>query len=352
MIKQLFIVFMAFILVLPVQEAASEIFTEQLVEEPEKAFAVSLSEREIATTYPYTYEDMLLDIGYLQLKYPDIIKTEIIGFTEWGFPIYSIILGKGETAVMINGAHHGREYATVPVIMKMMNHYAQLYEANKSVKPYGKVKKLLNKVSIHFVPMLNVDGVKITQGQLDYVKKEVKNGLKKMLPKGVTLESWKSNAKGVDLNRNYPADWEREEQDYSYMNSRGKEAAEAKEVQALMDYCEKYDFKASIAYHNAGEVIFWHYFQNQKNEKRDYAYTKELSKLTGYRIIPKRQTTKPSGGFKDWFIKEYKRPAWTIEIGTTVNQKPLGEKEMLKAYEKNQYVGLWLASIATNKDIQ
>lgn len=61
-------------------------FKPEAQESPSITFAEGITAREIATTCPYTYEDMIWDIAYLEMKYPDIIKVDTIGQSEWGFP--------------------------------------------------------------------------------------------------------------------------------------------------------------------------------------------------------------------------------------------------------------------------
>lgn len=353
MIRELLAMVLAFIISVSTFYVP-EIFKSEVKENPSIVFSAGITPREIAITYPYTYEDMLLDIAYLEIKYPDLIEVNTIGKSEWGFPIWVIVLGKGDKSVMINAAHHGREYATVPLVMKMINYYAQLYESDETIEPYGNVREILNQVSIHFIPMVNPDGVKIAQNDLRYLTDEKIAKLKRMLAlRGQTdFETWKANGEGVDLNANYPARWGRSSIPYSSENSGGKEPGEAKETKALMDYTKEQNFLSTISYHNAGEVLYWYFGQTGDNRLRDYRLTLELSEITGYSLLPIDIQMQSSSGYKDWYIQEFKRPAWTIEIGKTVNNRPLSQEEMLDAWEKNKEVGLWLASMVIRENIQ
>lgn len=93
MIKELFMLILSFIISL------TSIYTEGVLkpeakENPVQVFSQGITAREIATTYPYTYEDMVLDIAYLEAKYPDFIEVDTIGSSEWGYPLWTIVLGK------------------------------------------------------------------------------------------------------------------------------------------------------------------------------------------------------------------------------------------------------------------
>lgn len=120
MIKEIFLAILLVIISLT-NVYTGDVFTPEVKENPAPMFADGLTERDIATTYPYIYEDMMLDIAYLEMKYPDIIEVDTIGTSEWGYPTWTMVLGKGEKAVLINTAHHAREYPTVSLTMKMIN---------------------------------------------------------------------------------------------------------------------------------------------------------------------------------------------------------------------------------------
>ncbi|SIF32539.1 Gamma-D-glutamyl-L-diamino acid endopeptidase 1 [Mycobacteroides abscessus subsp. abscessus] len=46
-------------------------------------------------------------------------------------------------------------------------------------------------------------------------------------------------------------------------------------------------------------------------------------------------------GYKDWFIKEFQRPGFTIELGKGINPLPLSQFDEI--YEET--LGIFLASI-------
>jgi len=122
------------------------------------------------------------------------------------------------------------------------------------------------------------------------------------------------------------------------MNYRGEAPFSEVETNIVKDLCQKYDFEISIAYHSAGEVIFWYAYQDEEQEKRDMAIAKEISYITGYRIDMTRKT---SGGMKDWFVQEYGKPGLTIEIGSP---KYIGDFIQLPYSE---YEKIWFS----NRDI-
>ena len=57
--------------------------------------------------------------------------------------------------------------------------------------------------------------------------------------------------------------------------------------------------------------------------------------VSGYTV---EETPYASGyaGYKDWFIQDYNRPGYTIEVGTGVNPLPMSQFPQI--YEANRYI--------------
>ncbi|MFD1909199.1 M14 family zinc carboxypeptidase [Paenibacillus rhizoplanae] len=121
---------------------------------------------------------------------------------------------------------------------------------------------------------------------------------------------------GIDLNRQYPANWNtiRDAVSFpSYQNYKGNRPGQAPEVQLMMNFTEQIDPEVTISYHSSGEIIFWNFKTLSSNLNRDKTMARALGNLTGYSLVAPEKN--PSGGgYKDWFIQEYGRPGFTIEI--------------------------------------
>ena len=290
---------------------------------------------------PYTYNIMNQDLSELQERYKQVVKIKSIGTTHFGKSIWAVKLGTGKKNIVIIGTHHGREWLTSMLLMKMLETYADAYQEGK------KKTNILNEVSIWFVPMLNPDGVDIQQNNLENFSSLHVNHLIRMNDGLVYFHSWKANGEGIDLNRQYPAGWEALDVDPSVPSSKfykGKAPLEAKEVKALTQFIEKIKPSAAIAYHTAGREIFWKY-KNGKHLKRDFAIAKKISKLTGYKLgKPTKEAV--GGGFTDWFITTYHRPAMTIEISYLVGETNPPLTVFKTEWRHNKYVGLKLAGEA------
>ena len=62
------------------------------------------------------------------------------------------------------------------------------------------------------------------------------------------------------------------------------------------------------------------------NEVRDFNVANEISKETKYKLLYEDKPNVGSG-YKDWFIKKFKKPGFTVEIGKGENPLPISMAE-------------------------
>ena len=284
------------------------------------------------------------DITALKKAYPDLVQVKTIGTSEYGKKIYAVGLGKGSANVFINGSHHAREWLTTSLNMYMIEKYAAAYKGNKKISGYN-AKSLLNSSTIWFVPMVNPDGVTLQQQGLKAFPKSTHKALIKMNNGSKNFKRWKANAKGVDLNRQYKADWKNIKNSPkapSHKNYKGKTPESAKEVKAIVKFVNQINPEMTVAYHSSGRILYWNYKQSKANYKRDHVYAKKIGKMTGYSLVyPGKNPS--GGGFTDWFIGAKKRPGFTPEIGTYPGETNLPVSQFPKVWKENQGVGLYVA---------
>ena len=267
----------------------------------------------------------------IHTQYSDITEIRDIGYSAVGnIPIKAIKLGKGERSILINGTHHARETMTAILTINQLEDLAKAYQNNETRHGYS-VRQLLNTISIWFVPMTNPDGANLAMS---------------------TKPSWKANGRGVDLNRNYPTLYAKSVS-AKYPGSQGYSATpfSEPETQSIYKLCEEMQFESVIAYHSAGEIIYWWYHQTGKLYNDTVKETKLLSNITGYSMLPISQQ-RGGLGFTDWFIQNYKKPGYTIEIGRTANGRPLVWGEYSRVWQRNKSVPLNLIISTLNRETQ
>ncbi|MFD2214858.1 M14 family zinc carboxypeptidase [Metabacillus endolithicus] len=293
----------------------------------------------------YTYEIMEQDIKELAQAYPDLISYKVIGKSEYGRNIYAVSLGKGTSVVQVNGSHHAREWMTTMVNMNMIDQYANAYKNGSSYHGYN-VRSILNNSKIWFVPMVNPDGVTLQQFGLKKFPSSDHAAIKKMNDGSMDFRRWKANAKGIDLNRQYDADWNNiccsPGRPY-FKNYPGPRANYAKETITMVDFTNKTKPEMVVSYHSSGEILYWDFHQTGSWYDRDHALAKYIGKTTGYSLVyPKGYQS--GGGLTDWFISHYKRPAFTIEISPYVGETSVPLSYFSSIWNENKTIGLYAAN--------
>lgn len=302
------------------------------VPQPQASAASSIQPKQV-----YTYETMTRDMKALAKRYPELMTMSSIGTSEYDRELWSLTIGHGPAVILLNGSHHAREWMTTILLMKMAEHYAEGYTSSASYEQ-TKLKELLEHTTVVLVPMVNPDGVTLQQKGLAAFPEETHAALIRMNGGSENFTRWKANAKGIDLNRQYPAGWDTIQNNRStssYMNYKGAQPLQAKEAAAMAALTRELQPQLAMSYHSSGEVIYWSYKTSANDLTRDRALAQAYASMTGYRLV--QPSANPSGGgFTDWFITEFKRPAMTPEIARAVSERhvPLSEWDRIWSQHK------------------
>ncbi|WP_163539678.1 M14 family metallocarboxypeptidase [Gracilibacillus sp. YIM 98692] len=296
----------------------------------------------------YTYEQMEKDLQELHSIYDDQIERKTIGQSVDGRNIYAVKLGTGDKEIFINGSHHAREHMTTNVVMEMLDQYASANARNANYYGYS-VREILAEVSIWFVPMVNPDGVTLVQ-KGHWSANNPREVLR--LNNGSSdFSSWKANIRGVDLNRQYPADWKNiryAADNPGPKNYKGTLPLTEPEVKAIYDFTNQRNFETTVAYHSSGEIIYWYFNNPSSTYDRDEAIADQVGDITGY--SPVTPSVNPSGGgYTDWFVQDHQLPGLTMEISPYTYGNPVPLNFWDKIWQENRTVGIFLANEAKNR---
>lgn len=281
----------------------------------------------------YTYEDMEKDIEDICRVYDDKVTCVTIAETYDGRKVYDVIVGdiKSSNHVMVQGAIHAREYMTTQLVMKQLAELLKKSDSDEVVFSGMTVSELLNDSAIHIIPMVNPDGVSISQkgkdgivneATLETIKKIAAND-GKSIEDSEYLRQWKSNAQGIDLNRNFDADWEKYKGPDmpSSDHYKGETVGCTAESAALIELTEKYPFRRTLSYHAQGQVIYWYFGQEGELLSDTENFAKKVSSMTGYYMDRNFEALDPAG-YKDWAIIKKGIPSITVEVGKKKNPVP------------------------------
>ncbi len=284
----------------------------------------------VRTDIPMTAQ--LCDQTILQLveAYP-VLQTEILTTSAFGRPIRSLTIGTGERKVIYSAAHHANEWITTPVILKFMEELAEAVTSGGTL--YGvPAQNIAKAATIYTVPMVDPDGVDLVTGAIEpgTFEYEAARRISDNFPSIPFPDGWKANLLGVDLNLQYPAGWlQAREIKFSQGYTRpaprdyvGRAPLDQRESIALADYTEAIDPALVLAYHTQGKVIYWQFRDYEVPGAR--ALGEEFARLSGY-SLEETPYASSFAGYKDWFIQNYRRPGYTIEVGAGENPLPLSQ---------------------------
>jgi predicted deacylase len=191
----------------------------------------------------------------------------VIGYSVQKRPLEVYRFGTGPTEkLIVAGMHGGNEYNTVELADQLVAYI----QANPGVIPAD--------VTLFIFHDLNPDGVAKEHG-----------------PNG------RANAHGVDLNRNWPANWQK---DWPRAGcwidppvTGGTGPASEPETTALMAFIKAHHFQAIINYHSAALGIFPGGIPIAANSK---LLAQAIAAVTKYPYPPVNTGCDYTGGFVDW----------------------------------------------------
>ena len=292
----------------------------------------------VPTNANYNYKILEKNLNTMKMSYP-FLETEIIGKSVLKKNLYVIKLGKGPNKVFYSASIHANEWINSVLLMKFIENYCDAYISNSTLFNYS-IRKLFNSSTIYILPMNNPDGVDLVTGAVPYVSYTYRATQKiaNEFPNIPFPSGWKANIRGIDLNLQFPAGWNRAKQ-IKYSQGFTKPAPRdfvgfgpltEPEALAIYNFTLSHNFRLIIAYHTQGQEIYWN-FQNI-NPPDGYTIGRSFELASGYNLstVPYNSSF---AGFKDWFIQDFNKPGYTIESG--IGENPLPISQFNKIYNNN-----------------
>lgn len=260
-----------------------------------------------------------MDIYERITSFYESVKTEkqILGKSLFGRSLYAVKVGGGEPVGIAQYAIHGREYITARLALE---HY----------------KRGIAKGSLWILPLVNPDGALLSECGLSSVKEKKNREYLLALNGKEDFSLWKANGRGVDLNVNFAAKWGKGTKNVRTAggeNYIGEKPFSELETLALKRFTEKIRPDYTVSYHTKGEEIYWYFYQSAQACVRDKRLATALSEVTGY---PLAEAKGSAGGYKDWCIRRFCIPSFTVEVGADEWEHPLGEDGLPAIIEKNK----------------
>ena len=292
----------------------------------------------VPTDVPFTSSINTETIRRLTEAYP-FIRTETIATTAFQRPITAIEIGDGPRKVIFSAAHHANEWITAPVLLKFAEEYAAAIQSGGQI--YDRDAKTLSQaVTIHIISMVDPDGVDLVTGAIapGNIQYDLAKRLAQDYPTIPFPDGWKANLLGVDLNLQYPAGWLQAReikfaQGFVRPGPRdyvGRAPLNQFESRALAEYTLEVDPALVLAFHSQGREIYWQFMDIEVPGAEELG--QKMAEASGY-ALAEVAFNSSFAGYKDWFIQEFGRPGYTVEVGQGTNPLPLSQFDTI--YREN-----------------
>lgn len=290
----------------------------------------------------YTYQEMQVDLNSLKATYPKM-QMDVLGNTIDGRQLYHVVVGNPSAPhkILVHGGIHAREYISSQLVMREI---VALLEMQKSNLLYHgqSVATLLQNTCIHFVPMVNPDGITLVQGGVDALNTQAAKTMvmsmaaqDQVTDLATYLRKWKNNINGVNLNRNFDAFWQEatpKVEHPSNMFYKGTGPESEVESKALANLCRQIMPDYTISYHTQGRVIYWYFGETGNYKAKGQYLANVVHQNTGYTISDTWSQT-DAAGFKDWAVQKLDIPSVTIELGRGTS--PVDESQITQMWTEN-----------------
>lgn len=290
----------------------------------------------------YTYQEMQVDLNSLKATYPKM-QMDVLGNTIDGRQLYHVVVGNPSAPhkILVHGGIHAREYISSQVVMREIVALLEMQQNNWLYHGQS-VATLLQNTCIHFVPMVNPDGITLVQGGIDALNTQAAKTMvmsmaaqDQVTDLATYLRKWKNNINGVNLNRNFDAFWQEATPKVDHPSNmfyKGTGPESEAESKALANLCRQLMPDYTISYHTQGRVIYWYFGETGNYKAKGQYLANVVHQNTGYTISDTWSQT-DAAGFKDWAVQKLDIPSVTIELGRGTS--PVDESQISQMWTEN-----------------
>ncbi len=276
----------------------------------------------------WTADELDLRLCLLQSAHPGAVRVFRAGWTGLGRPISGFVAGKGKKCIALIGAVHAGEAGA-----ELMVHAVDRLLAGQP--------SLFDRVRVVCLPVVNLDErERLARGCPWYLR---------------------VNARGVDINRNFPTDWKNIEHGYGYesddqdaMTYRGPRPASEPETRAVMSMIRKERPEAVYAFHCLASICGGFFFAAgaAKGDRAYEARCRAAALPYGKALAPEVPSREligygcTSGSLAAWCYRELGIPAFDIEMSRhekaalAACRADRTDRALLEEYRKRHTAGL------------
>ena len=270
----------------------------------------------------------------LRRQFP-FVYVKTLTRTAFGRSVYALQFGSGSRKLLITAGHHANETITSDAVWQWLFTFCNALLDGRTVCG-AEARELYHNAMVYLVPLVNPDGADLAAGVCAPGSPEYRAAadIAAQYPDIPFPSGWKANLRGVDLNLNYPANWDKAKQIKASLgfdrpaprDYPGEKPLDQRETAALAAYTACVRPGLLLAYHTQGRVIYPG--GAALDPPGSAAIAAKLSAASGYEVqnVPPESS---NAGYKDWFLARFHRPGFTIEAGLGENPLELSQLPQL-----------------------
>ena len=198
------------------------------------------------------------------------------------------------------------------LLLEMVRDYCRAYECRWQLEEFYEVRKLLDKIRVCMIPLLNPDGYEICRNGFGTIRNPIYRQMLRM--QSIPARDFRYNARGMDIAHNFPT--------IHYIRSRmGEEPASENETKALIRIIQEYGGRGLLSFGQSGrEIIYYHSQQGIGSLPKSYRLARHMQKSSSYHLEKEQmaetsgQKFKGMGTAEQYYMQTQKQPAFRIKV--------------------------------------
>ena len=150
----------------------------------------------------HTYEKLYYTLWELAGRYSGFCQFRAVGNSHDDRLIPMLEVGNGAQMIFCVAGIDGTQNLLPRLLIQMAEEYCRAYECGWQLEEFYEVKKLLDKIRICFLPLLNPDGYEINQSGFSMIRNPIYRQMLRM--QSIPAKDFGYNARGVDICHNFP----------------------------------------------------------------------------------------------------------------------------------------------------
>ena len=277
-----------------------------------------------------TYEEVYYSLWEMSQRYQKFCEFRVIGKSHDDRMIPMMEIGTGSEVIFCVSGMDGTQGVTTQILLQIAEEYCRAYECGWQLENFYEAKKLLDRIRICMIPLVNPDGCEICQNGFSVIRNPIFRQMLRM--QNVSPEDFKGNARGIKVFCNFPT--------VHFARSRmGEEPASENETKAVIRIIQEYGGRGLLSFGQSGrEIIYFHSEQGVGSLPKSYRLARHMKKSSSYHLErekmgePNLKKIRGMGTLEQYYIQTVKQPAFRIKIPAIQETKRIDRKNRENIY--------------------